>query len=71
MKKFLASLTFAVSAFFLIMSVLGIIFTYEAHRLGQLHGVPFHSFALRTEVLMAGTVLFFWCGKKMWPKRVG
>jgi hypothetical protein len=71
MRKVLASLVFAASGFFFILSVLGIFFTYEAHRLGQLQGVPFHSFALRTEVLIAATVLFLWGGLKLWKKRIG
>jgi hypothetical protein len=71
MKKVLASLAFAVSVFLFIMSVLGIFFTYKAHRLGQLHGQSFHSFALQTDVLICGTILFFWFGLKIWPKRLG
>jgi hypothetical protein len=71
MRKVLASLVFSVSGFFFILSVLGTFFTYEAHRLGQLQGVPFHSFALRTGVLIAATVLFSWGGIKLWPKRLG
>jgi hypothetical protein len=71
MRKVLAVLAFAVSVFFLICSLLGIVFTYEAYRFGQLSGLTFQQYALRTEILIAVTAIFFFSGQKIWPKRMG
>ena len=71
MKKVSANLAFAISLFLCILSALAIFFMFEAHQLGQLQGVSFHTFAVRTKTLITLTIFFFLAGLNLRPKRLG
>ena len=69
MRSTLAILAFAVAAFCLMETLLGIFMSYLAYVRGAIRGVPFHAYAQTTLMLMAAAGVLCWAGLKLWPKR--
>lgn len=69
-KRFtLAVLAYAASALCFVESLLGLFVSYGAYKQGLIRGVPFHTWASTTLILMAAAGVLCFAGFKLWPER--
>jgi hypothetical protein len=68
-KIVFGALAFIASVFCFMEAAIGFFVTYEAHRRGQIRGVPFQRFFLISVMFATATCLLGWASLKMLPLR--